>query len=234
MAKFPRPLGIEHVLEDIAIGIGAAARTLPERSRSVVGAVAMKTAKVRIDFEMATADSVNAVGVVANRPQLGIAAGLGTGAAVSRAASRGFIEFEVVAIADIPEPAPPKPARRKRPRQAAPVESSIPPADSATTRLDVLAGGLATSSGPVDVVLAHAKTQVLPVLSAAVLTRKLTGLRSRGIKAKLVEAKRSELGRLLVQAGNAKDTGDLAAASKLVRDAEALLAAPDTAPGKSG
>lgn len=100
MAQIPLPLGIGVALVDIARGIGAAARALPERSRSYVGAVAMKSARVRIDFEMATVTTERDSGLGIRTHQL---FGIGTvdNDTVTSSASKGFIEFEVVAISPV-------------------------------------------------------------------------------------------------------------------------------------
>ena len=141
MAGLPKPIGIGVTLVDIATGIGTAAKRLPDLSRSEVGAVAVKTAKVRIDFEMASIRATANSGV-----SLGIRTSsiLGVGAGVTRASTRstarsvGSIELEIVAIADVPQPAnPPRPAppRPKPPRPK-------PPRAKPSGRLVSVRGGI--------------------------------------------------------------------------------------------
>lgn len=105
MANFPIPIGIDRMLLDIAAGIGDAARALPERSRSAVGAVALKRANVQIDFELSS-------GAVQKEGLAGLGAktflfGFGTTSETREELARnhGRIELEIVAIVD-PTPAP--------------------------------------------------------------------------------------------------------------------------------
>jgi hypothetical protein len=116
MPALPKPIGIDVTLVDIATGLGKAAKLLPTESRSDIGAVALKTATVRIDFEMARASASTSGGV-----QLGLRT-FGIGASDSRTASNavsrnsGSIQLEIVAISDAaPAPAP-KPGRQPIPR----------------------------------------------------------------------------------------------------------------------
>lgn len=105
MAQFPLPIGIDRMLLDIAEGIGAAARKLPEASRSAVGAVAMKRANVQIDFELsgsATRDD-DTVGLGARTFLFGIGSTATTTEDLVR--NHGRIELEIVAIAEPPPPA---------------------------------------------------------------------------------------------------------------------------------
>lgn len=117
MAEIPLPMGIGDVLVDIAEGIGRAAAALPTNSRSFVGAVAMKTARMRIDFEMARVESERSAGVGIRMKEI-VGVGTAEEAVVTRSASKGFIEFEVVAIGDDGDSAAPTltaapdPARR--------------------------------------------------------------------------------------------------------------------------
>jgi hypothetical protein len=116
MPPFPRPIGIDVTLKDIATGIGEAARLLPTKSQSAIGAVALKTASVRIDFEMARASATDGSNV-----QLGLRT-FGVGASQSRTATKdisrnnGSIQLEIVAITDVAPPPPPKPELKPIPQ----------------------------------------------------------------------------------------------------------------------
>lgn len=103
MADFPIPIGIDRMLLDIAKGIGDAARALPERSRSNVGAVALKRAVVQIDFELSSAATrqEDIAGLGAKTFLFGFGASSETTAELAR--NHGRIELEVVAITE-PEP----------------------------------------------------------------------------------------------------------------------------------
>ncbi|MCB1495399.1 MAG: hypothetical protein KDJ86_06415 [Bauldia sp.] len=100
MANFPTPIGIDRMLLDIAQGIGGAAKTLPEASRSAVGAVALKRATVQIDFELSSGavreDNLAGLGVKT------FLFGFGTSSETRAdlATNRGRIELEIVSILD--------------------------------------------------------------------------------------------------------------------------------------
>jgi len=116
MPALPRPIGIDVTLVDIATGIGKAANLLPTLSRSDIGAVALKTATVRIDFEMARASATAGSSV-----QLGLRT-FGVGASQSRTATNnisrnnGSIQLEIVAIADAAQAPPLKPGIKPIPQ----------------------------------------------------------------------------------------------------------------------
>ncbi len=100
MAPLPKPLAISTVLTDIATGIGNAASLLPDKSRSAVGAMAVRSAKVHVEFEMAQAVSTGSsfVGVGMKSASFGITT---TREAVEeRQINRGVIDLEIVAIED--------------------------------------------------------------------------------------------------------------------------------------
>jgi hypothetical protein len=106
MPSLPSPIGIDVTLVDIATGIGKAAKLLP----------ALKTATVRIDFEMARASATAGSSV-----QLGLRT-FGVGASQSRTATNnisrnnGSIQLEIVAITDVAPAPPPKPGLKPIPR----------------------------------------------------------------------------------------------------------------------
>ena len=93
------------MMRDFAESIGDSARLLPERSRSAVGAVAMKRATVEIDFEMTASSSrrEGAAGIGVRGFLIG--AGVRGGRDESFAGHRGRIVLEIVAIAEVPEAA---------------------------------------------------------------------------------------------------------------------------------
>jgi hypothetical protein len=161
MANLPIPLGISVTLTDIAKGIGDAARTIPERSRSEVGALAVKRALVQLDFELAVATSRSSQGVEAG-PTLGVrtvrfGAGVASETRTSTGVSRGHIELEVVAIQDVaknadddesPErepPAPPKGDDNPKPGQRPDLEE--PSIDVGDLRAAVEIWGRRLASG---------------------------------------------------------------------------------------
>lgn len=104
MAALPRPIGIGTTLVDIATGIGHSAKLLPSLSRSDVGAVAMKSARVRVEFEMARVAERSADGIELGVRTFGIAAALVSQTERSQATNRGVIEFEIVAITQAGRP----------------------------------------------------------------------------------------------------------------------------------
>lgn len=107
MANFPTPIGIDRMLLDIAEGIGGAAKTLPEASRSAVGAVALKRATVQIDFELSSGAvrDDNFAGLGVKTFLFGI--GASAGSSEERATNRGHIELEIVSIIDVEAKAKP-------------------------------------------------------------------------------------------------------------------------------
>lgn len=62
MVDFPIPIGFALMMQEIAEGIGEAGRILPERSRSEVGALAVKSASVDISFELSAEARSEATG----------------------------------------------------------------------------------------------------------------------------------------------------------------------------
>lgn len=104
MAALPRPIGIGTTLVNIATGIGRSAKRLPSLSRSDVGAVAMKSARVRVEFEMARVAERSADGIELGVRTFGIAAALVSQTERSQATNRGVIEFEIVAITQADRP----------------------------------------------------------------------------------------------------------------------------------
>ncbi len=120
MAPLPRPIGIDATLTDIATGIGNSARLLAGLSRSEIGAVAVKSARVRLDFQMSRIFDKSADGVELGVKTFSISAAQLSESSSRRAASQGVIELEIVAVAtaDLPVPAssPPKlqPGNRQR------------------------------------------------------------------------------------------------------------------------
>ncbi|WP_439545485.1 hypothetical protein [Sandarakinorhabdus sp.] len=116
MAPLPKPIGIDATLVDIAAGIGEAARLLPTLSRSEIGAVAVKTAKVRIEFEMARASARTGSDVELGLRTFGVGASQSRTASTSTSRNIGSIELEIVAIADADPPPPPKPVKPVKPK----------------------------------------------------------------------------------------------------------------------
>ncbi|MCB1489817.1 MAG: hypothetical protein KDJ88_20455 [Bauldia sp.] len=98
MANFPTPIGIDRMLLDIAQGIGGAAKTLPETSRSAIGAVALKRATVEIDFELSSGAvrEDNTTGLGIRTFLFGFGSSSATTAELAR--NHGRIALEVVSI----------------------------------------------------------------------------------------------------------------------------------------
>jgi hypothetical protein len=99
LAAVPRPIGIDRTLVDIATGIGMSARLLPGLSMSETGAVAVKSAKVRIEFAMARATSNKSDTVELGVRTFAIAARQSSAEFSNKASNNGVIELEIVAIA---------------------------------------------------------------------------------------------------------------------------------------
>jgi hypothetical protein len=111
MATIPKPIGVREMLVDIASGIGGAARTLPEASRSEVGAVAMRGAKVEVEFELSSAartdSATNSFGLGVRTFRFGGA----QSQTETQSRNTGRITLDIVAIM---EPAPrPEPDETK-------------------------------------------------------------------------------------------------------------------------
>ncbi len=117
MAALPKPIGIDATLVAIATGIGHAAKLLPDLSRSVVGAVAVKTARVRIEFDMARTAEKSTSGVELGVRTFAVTAGRIGETTTSRASNHGVIDLEIVAVAETtapPDRAPPLPPGGKQ------------------------------------------------------------------------------------------------------------------------
>jgi hypothetical protein len=99
LAPLPRPIGIDRTLVDIATGIGRSARLLPTLSKSEVGAVAVRTAKVRIEFAMARATRTAADTIELGVRTFAIAARQSSVESSGKASNNGVIELEIVAVA---------------------------------------------------------------------------------------------------------------------------------------
>lgn len=128
MAKLPVPVGIDRMMRDFAESIGDGARLLPERSRSAVGAVAMKRATVEIDFEMTAGSSRRDGSVGIGVRGFLIGAGVRSGRDESFAAHRGRIVLEIVAIADTAETSdvgPTRPDPEPSPQPAPPDSAAV-------------------------------------------------------------------------------------------------------------
>jgi hypothetical protein len=121
LAAVPRPIGIDRTLVDIATGIGMSARLLPGLSMSETGAVAVKSAKVRIEFAMARATSNKSDTVELGVRTFAIAARQSSAEFSNKASNNGVIELEIVAIAAIEdraagvEPVRPEPVTVSQP-----------------------------------------------------------------------------------------------------------------------
>lgn len=127
MAKVPEPVGVGAILTDIAQGLGDAARKVAIASRSDIGALAVKGAKVDIEFEMASRRSADGVAAGVGVRTFSFGFGVNREAVDERRINRGRIELEIVAVpvateaADLPPkpvaidpPAPPDPAAKMR------------------------------------------------------------------------------------------------------------------------
>lgn len=131
MAKFPIPVGLGDMMRDIAGGVAEAARILPEQSRSEVGAVAVKRATVRVDFEM-TGSARRRDGTVGiGARTFAITAARRVESAESTARNSGQITLEIVAVADAgsrsdaPAPPPDEPGRLRDPKTVMAVVNAI-------------------------------------------------------------------------------------------------------------
>lgn len=121
MAALPRPIGIDRTLTDIATAIGNSARLLPTLSRSEIGAVAVKAAKVRVEFQMARAFEKSSDGVELGVKTFSISAAQVSQTSSARAMNNGVIELEIVAVAlaEVTEPVPADSGPRPdKPREA--------------------------------------------------------------------------------------------------------------------
>jgi hypothetical protein len=121
MAPLAKTIGVEAMLTDIARGVGEAARILPERSRSPIGAVAVKGVTVNLNFELSAAAVAREAGVGPLLGMKSVVFGLGYGerAVEERQLNTGAIALEIVAIPPA-EPAPDVPAAPKRPLRPEP------------------------------------------------------------------------------------------------------------------
>jgi hypothetical protein len=120
LAPLPRPIGIDRTLTDIATGLGHSARLLPALSQSDIGAVAVKAAKVRLEFQMARSADKSSSDVTLGVKTFSVSAAQVSQSASARASSSGVIELEIVAVAlgDRAEPVLPKPPADDRQREA--------------------------------------------------------------------------------------------------------------------
>ncbi|MFZ4689789.1 MAG: hypothetical protein ACOYLS_11175 [Polymorphobacter sp.] len=140
MAPLPRPIGIDATLVDIATGLGKAARLLPSLSRSDLGAVALKTAKVRIDFDMARAAAKTSNDVELGIRTFAIGGNLTRSATAENSRSTGSIELEIVAVAEIERSAAPVPAATPTPPVRDPRREAIANAIKLLRSRQALAG----------------------------------------------------------------------------------------------
>jgi hypothetical protein len=86
------------MLTDIAQGIGAAARTVVVESRSDIGGLAVKGAKVEVEFEMASHASAEGVSAGLGVRTFSFGFGVNKEAVDERRTNRGRIELEIVAV----------------------------------------------------------------------------------------------------------------------------------------
>jgi hypothetical protein len=100
LANFPLPIGIDKMLRDIAHGIGDAARLVPARSRSDVGALAVHRASVEVNFELSTQarDERGTFGLGVRSFIFGPS--IATGSNEATALNTGRISLEIVAITE--------------------------------------------------------------------------------------------------------------------------------------
>lgn len=136
MAKVPEPVGVGAILTDIAQGLGDAARKVAIASRSDIGALAVKGAKVDIEFEMASRRSADGVAAGVGVRTFSFGFGVNREAVDERRINRGRIELEIVAVPVATEAAdlPPKPVAIDPPAKPVIVEPPAPPDPAAKMR----------------------------------------------------------------------------------------------------
>lgn len=108
MAKLPQPIGVGTMLTDIAQGLGAAARLVVEQSKSEVGAIAVKGARVDVEFEMASRATSDAAGARLGVRTFSFGFGVNREAVEERRINRGRIEIEIAAVPLVATPAAPE------------------------------------------------------------------------------------------------------------------------------
>jgi len=122
VAVFPVPIGLSEMMGDIAEGIAAAGRILPESSRSEVGALAVRSAKVDIAFELsALARHEGGTTGLGVRTFL-FGATTASGLNEQTAHNTGRITLEIVAVIEPERSAQPgpRPPRDERPKDEEP------------------------------------------------------------------------------------------------------------------
>jgi hypothetical protein len=98
VAKLPEPIGVGAILTDIAGGLGVAARKVAQDSRSELGALAIKGAKVDIEFEMASRRNTDGASAGLGMRSFSFGFGVNREAVDERRINRGRIELEIVAV----------------------------------------------------------------------------------------------------------------------------------------